>query len=707
LWSSSDTNIARVDDRGIVTAVGYGIATITAKADAGGIPSTCKITVIPQSSKISFDKTSTAILKGNTDKLTMTLTPSDLPSSLITVSSSNPTVVTVSVNQNIITVTAQKGGTAKITAQPLNGTAATCDVSVISPLTSITTTAMTLNKGATRTISTTKTPSDSTDVLVYSSNNTAVATVDATGKVTAVSAGSAIIHISSQSNPSLSADCAVTVVVPVTGISLSSTTATLYNNNSVQLTATVAPTDATNKNVIWSSSNPAVVTVDANGKVTPVNPGTAIIKVSTVAGNLSATCNVTVVKTNEVNIKATDATASEGGTDTGSFTVTRAYGSIASALMVNYSIGGTATNGIDYKTINNYVVIPAGATTATFTVTPVKDTLVESTEAVVITLAQGSGYIIGPAKSATVQIYDNTQTLVTTVNRLAGSNRLQTAVQISKQGWPNGSNVVILSRDDNFPDALAGAPLAHKYDAPILLTNSVSLSTETAQEIDRLKPTKVIILGFTGAVSSGIELQLQAKYTVERLGGSDRFATAVKIAEALGSKGKAVIAYGFNFPDALAISPWAANNNIPILLTDTDTLPSATVSAIQELGVTQTIVVGGTGVISDSVAQKLPSPTRYFGSNRYQTAIAIAKSLGSDTSTLFVATGDNFPDALTGSALAGRTGSAMVLVDATLSEPKVIDFLTSIKGRVLNIDVLGSTGVVPTSVVDKIINLVN
>jgi uncharacterized protein YjdB len=592
LWSSSDTNIARVDNRGVVTAVGYGIANITAKADAGGVSSIFTATVIPQSSQISFDKTSTAILKGNQDKLTMTVTPSNLPSSLITVSSSNPTVVTVSVNQNTITVTAQKGGTAKITAQPLNGTAATCDVSVISPLTSITTTAMTINKGASRTISKTVTPSDATDVLVYSSNNTAVATVDATGKVTAVSAGSSIIHVSSRSNPSISADCTVTVVVPVTGITLSSTTATLYYKNSLQLTATVAPTDATNKNVIWTSSNLTVATVDQSGKVTPVNLGTAIIKVSSAEGNIYATCNVTVVNT-------------------------------------------------------------------------------------------------------------------VVVNRLAGSNRLQTAVQISKQGWPNGSNVVILSRDDNFPDALAGAPLAHKYNAPILLTNSLSLSTETAQEIDRLKPTKVIILGSTGAVSSSIELQLKAKYTVERLGGSDRFATAVKIAEALGSRGKAVIAYGMNFPDALAISPWAAYNNIPILLTDTDTLPSATAAALQELGITQTIVVGGTGVISDSVAQKLPSPTRYFGSNRYQTAISIAKSLGSDTSTLFVATGDNFPDALAGSALAGRTGSAMVLVDSTLSDPQVSNFLTNIKGKVGNINVLGATGVVPTTVVDKIINLVN
>jgi uncharacterized protein YjdB/fibronectin type 3 domain-containing protein len=425
LWSSSDSNIATVNESGVVTAEGYGIATITAKADAGVISKTCKVTVTPQSSSITFNKTSTSILKGNTDTLTMTLNPSDLPSSLITVSSSNPTVAAVSVNQNIITIIAQKGGTAKITAQPLNGVAATCDVSVISPLTSITTTAMSLNKGATRTIAITKTPIDATDVLVYSSNNTVVATVDTTGKVTAVGAGTATINISSQSNPSISADCEVTVIVPVTGVTLSSTNAVLYNQNTLQLIATVLPKDAINKSVVWNSTNPAVATVDQSGKVTPVSPGTAMIKVTTVEGNHFATCNVTVVNINEVNIQATDAIANEAGTDPGTFTVTRTKGSTASALNVYYTVSGTATKGTDYNTLSNYVVIPAGLTTATVIIKPIDDTVVENNETAIVTLATNNSYIIGTVNNATVTIYDNDKPLAPTGLTATGVSKSQ------------------------------------------------------------------------------------------------------------------------------------------------------------------------------------------------------------------------------------------------------------------------------------------
>lgn len=295
-----------------------------------------------------------------------------------------------------------------------------------------------------------------------------------------------------------------------------------------------------------------------------------------------------------------------------------------------------------------------------------------------------------------------------TVTRLAGSNRTATAVEISKQGWPTGSSVVVLARDDNFPDALAGTPLAYKFNAPILLTNSQTLSTETEAEIERINPTKIFILGSPKAISNEIEQKLKLKYAVERVGGSDRFETAAKIASAVGgSSGKAVIAYGFNFPDALAVSSWAANKNIPILLTDKDTIPIPTQESLKDLGIKQTIIVGSSAVISDNVCSKLPNPERYWGDNRYQTAVDIISRLGCNTDTLLVATGENFPDALAGSAFAARTNSAVLLIDPSLSEPKVKELLTSNAGKVSTVFFLGSSGVISQTEEDEIMQMLD
>lgn len=294
-----------------------------------------------------------------------------------------------------------------------------------------------------------------------------------------------------------------------------------------------------------------------------------------------------------------------------------------------------------------------------------------------------------------------------TPERLAGPSRTLTAIEISKEGWPDGANAVILTRGDDFPDALAGATLAAAFNSPILLTDNNSLSPETDSEISRLRPSKVYILGGTGAVSASIETYLASIYTVKRLAGSSRYDTAAAIASYLHDAGKlkttkAVIAYAYNFPDALAISSWAAYNRVPILLSDINAIPGATNKALSDLEITQTIIVGGPGVISSIVENKLPNPIRYSGANRYETAVNIINALDLRTDLIFVATGENFPDALAGSALAARTGSAMVLVSTTL-DSAVQDFLTEYSGKVSNVYVLGGSGVVPTSTVSYLV----
>ena len=308
---------------------------------------------------------------------------------------------------------------------------------------------------------------------------------------------------------------------------------------------------------------------------------------------------------------------------------------------------------------------------------------------------------------------ENSMAASLSTTRLGGADRVNTAVQISKYGWPNNdSGVAIIVRDDSFPDALAGTPLAYMFNAPILLTNKDTLSPDTESELDRLNPKTILILGSYGAVSQNIENHLKSKYTqdVRRLGGVDRYDTAAKIAEYMkqetGGSTEAVVAYGENFPDALAVSSLAGHNQIPILLTQTNSLPNSTQHALNDLGVTQTLVVGGTGVISDKVLQQLPGSTRVAGSNRYETAGIIASmtelSLPKISKTLYIATGESFPDALAGAALACQNGDPILLVDPNMSNPTVINFLQEYRNSIQQVVVLGGPGAVPPSSVDKI-----
>lgn len=246
-------------------------------------------------------------------------------------------------------------------------------------------------------------------------------------------------------------------------------------------------------------------------------------------------------------------------------------------------------------------------------------------------------------------------------NRLAGSSRYDTAVAISKAGWSSASTVIIATGTD-FPDALAGGPLAYKENAPILLTKGDALHPAAAAEIRRLKPGKAILLGSNGALSATVEQQVgQLVNGVERIGGKTRYETAALIAKKITSD-RAVVSNGQNFPDVLSVSPYAAKNGIPILLTRTGTLPAETKAALA--GKDSTIVTGGTSAVSNAVMAQLPGAKRYGGTSRYDTGKLINQGLPMGKQKAFIATGTNFPDALAGSVLAAKKDAPILLTAA-------------------------------------------
>lgn len=254
-------------------------------------------------------------------------------------------------------------------------------------------------------------------------------------------------------------------------------------------------------------------------------------------------------------------------------------------------------------------------------------------------------------------------TAITT--RLSGRDRYETAVAISKHGWQEAHTVVI-ARGDDYADALSGVPLAHALGAPILLTDKNNLSSVVKNEINRLQASNVYLLGGNGALSPEIEREIKAMgINVSRISGENRFATAAEVARELASIkpfSRAVMVYGMNFPDALAAAPYAAMNGLPILLVNKTTLPDATMAAIQDLGLSEFFIVGGTGVINETAVSMLPSKTRIYGTNRFGTALELAKYFKPGSEKLYIATGLGFADAITGAVLAAKTGQGMLLV---------------------------------------------
>lgn len=285
-------------------------------------------------------------------------------------------------------------------------------------------------------------------------------------------------------------------------------------------------------------------------------------------------------------------------------------------------------------------------------------------------------------------------------NRLAGADRLETAIQISQAGFPDGADTVVLARAEDFPDALAGVPLAYKYHAPILLTNSMSLSDSVLNEIKRLNPQQIILLGGTGAISGGIEQELQSMYNITRLGGANRYATAQQIAEAMGMTGEAVIVNGANFPDAIAMSSIAAQNGVPILLTQSNNVPSETNQSLRQFAVSFTLAVGGEGVISANTLDSLPNPLRLSGQDRYDTAAQVLNAFPPQGGITFLATGENFPDALTGGVLAALNSTDLVLVSPTGLQVKEKTAMQSWHGQ--KVFAFGGKGVVSDSLLSSV-----
>ncbi len=292
--------------------------------------------------------------------------------------------------------------------------------------------------------------------------------------------------------------------------------------------------------------------------------------------------------------------------------------------------------------------------------------------------------------------------------RVYGSSRYETAVSIAEKAF-SSAQTVILATGENFPDALAAAPLAGKEDAPILLTQSSSLPSSVLNEIKSLGANKVIIVGGTLAVSSSIKTALENEgFTVERISGSSRYDTAAKIAQEVGSSQRAFLTTGENFPDALSVSSYAFENQVPVLLTQKDSLPTETKNALSSLGVQEVIIVGGEAAVSESVENWLSTQgyvvRRIAGQSRYETSANLVSLLYTGPSRLTLATGENFPDALCGGPLAAKKGAPLLLTKSSSLTDALKIWLNREKSSLVSgkAYILGGTQAISSDVVSRL-----
>lgn len=261
----------------------------------------------------------------------------------------------------------------------------------------------------------------------------------------------------------------------------------------------------------------------------------------------------------------------------------------------------------------------------------------------------------------------------TGVRRVAGADRYGTAANLSVFSKAGGD--VYVTTGENYPDALAASARAGAVGAPVLLVKETAIPPDTKKALQRAKARRIFVVGGTTRINGSVLTALRpyaSSGTVSRLAGEDRYATAGQVARQFGtSVPVAYVATGENFPDALAGAARAGSNGAPVLLTKKGALPPATISALRAIKPGRIVVLGGTNSVSGSVATALRSYAtsrtveRVSGDTRYTTAANLSKFYPSGLDVVYVSTGDNYPDALTGAARAGFRDGPVLLTERT------------------------------------------
>jgi putative cell wall-binding protein len=358
--------------------------------------------------------------------------------------------------------------------------------------------------------------------------------------------------------------------------------------------------------------------------------------------------------------------------------------SIASAVLYQGSpLTGTLPNGVVGDSIYVYI---DGATTPTASVAIAAGSTSWSVALPGVAVGNHTFRVVagyGTWNRSTAVTGSFAVALHTAVDRIAGSDRYDTAVKISQAGFPATANIVFIATGAGFADALSAAPVAAKLGGPLLLTPAGSLPSSVKSEIQRLAPQKIVIVGGPAAVSTSVETALEALApNVQRFGGADRYAVARAVDAAFFGTGgipTLYIATGTNFPDALSAAAAAGAHSSAVLIVPgaASQLDAATMSLITSLHPAAIRIAGGTAAVSAGIAAQLnggaATVARVDGTDRYNTSEAVNKDAFASAPHIYVASGVAFPDALAGAVLASRQAGPLYVNPTACMAPGIIN----------------------------------
>jgi glucose/arabinose dehydrogenase len=266
------------------------------------------------------------------------------------------------------------------------------------------------------------------------------------------------------------------------------------------------------------------------------------------------------------------------------------------------------------------------------------------------------------------------------MGRIRGDNRFETAEALAYEAFPDGAQTAYLATTASFADALAAGPAAAREGGPVLLVRQASVPGETERALEQLGVRDTVVLGGGRAIGSTVteELERITGNPPRRVSGATRFETAAAVAGEFDPGVEVVyVANGTNFPDALGGGAAGAARGGPVLLAQRDALGEATREALRRLRPDRVLVLGGSAVLSGAVIEEIEDVTgaqvrRLSGPDRFATSAAIsAGTYPAGAVTAFLATGDDFPDALAAGAVAGL-GQAPLLLSRRDCVPGVV-----------------------------------
>lgn len=286
------------------------------------------------------------------------------------------------------------------------------------------------------------------------------------------------------------------------------------------------------------------------------------------------------------------------------------------------------------------------------------------------------------------------------IDRIAGSDRFETSVELSKKTYDKADTVILVNGYKS-SDALTAVPFAHSLEAPILLSDENRISDAVRGEINRLGAKKILVIGGESVVSRSLVNELSKSYDVHRIAGRDRYETSTMVASEYAKKkgryNRAIMVNGDNLVDALSISNLPEKDMAPVLLTESKNLNANSKRFIDENKVKDILILGGSNSVSRDLENHLRpgrSINRIYGKDRYHTSMILA-GISSDKKNVIVASGKNYADALTLGSYAIKNHSAVIMVD----DDKSIDYVKEHieKNDIGKIRVVGGRNSIPES----------